>query len=72
MLYANELLDIAKNEVSDLENIEIFFLRDLFKAYEWNRISRSDCFLLETLFLNYINITHYGFYLRSKDFFWSA
>ena len=28
--------------------------RDLFKGYEWNRISRSDRLLLGTLFLNYI------------------
>ena len=30
-------------------------LRDLFKGYEWNRISRSNRLLSGILFLNYIN-----------------
>lgn len=30
----NELLDIAKREVSNLKPGEIFLLRDLFKGYE--------------------------------------
>ena len=80
MLYAYGLLDIAKNDVSDLENIKIFSLTDLFKAHEWNRISRNDCFLLGRLF--YINITHHGFssgvktssrqykFQYPKKFFW--
>ncbi len=51
----NVLLDIARNEITNLNNGEIFLLRDLFKGYEWNRISRSDRLLLGTLFLNYIN-----------------
>lgn len=54
----NVLLDIAKNEIANLDNGEIFLLRDLFKGYEWNRISRSDRLLLGTLFLNYINTSN--------------
>lgn len=50
----NELLEIAKAEIERLKTDEIFLLRDLFKGYEWNRISRSDRLLLGTLFLNYI------------------
>lgn len=50
----NELLDKAKAEISNLLSGEVFLLRDLFKGYEWNRISRSDRLLLGTLFLNYI------------------
>lgn len=50
----NELLEIAKAEVKKLKTDEIFLLRDLFKGYEWNRISRSDRLLLGILFLNYI------------------
>lgn len=38
----NELLEIVKAEISNLTPGEIFLLRDLFKGYEWNRISRSD------------------------------
>lgn len=34
---------------------EVFLARDLFKGYEWNRISRSERLLLGTLFLNYVN-----------------
>ena len=48
----NELLDKAKAEISNLLSGEVFLLRDLFKGYEWNRISRSDRLLLGTLFLN--------------------
>jgi len=39
---------------------EVFLLKDLFKGYEWNRISRSDRLLLGTLFLNYIRTTKIG------------
>lgn len=53
----NELLDMAKIEMQNLNQGEVFLLRDLFKGYEWNRISRSDRLLLGTLFLNYIKTT---------------
>ncbi len=49
----NELLDMAKIELTNLKSSEIFLVRDLFKGYEWNRILRSDR-LLVTLLLNYI------------------
>lgn len=51
----NELLEIAISEISNISPGEVFLVRDLFKGYEWNRISRSDRLLLGTLFLNYIN-----------------
>lgn len=57
---ANELLEIAKSETSNLLLGEVFLLKDLFKGYEWNRISRSDRLLLGTLFLNYIRTTKNG------------
>lgn len=47
MATVNDLLFRAINE--------IFLVRDLFKGYEWNRISRSDRLLLGTLFLNYVH-----------------
>lgn len=50
----NELLNKAVNETSNLVDGEVFLLRDLFKGYEWNRISRSNRLLLGTLFLNKI------------------
>lgn len=50
----NELLGIAKAVLANLLPREVFMVRDLFKEYKWNRISRSDRLLLGTLFLNYI------------------
>lgn len=51
----NELLAIAIKETDSLNEGEVFLVRDLFKGYEWNRISRSERLLLGTLFLNHIN-----------------
>lgn len=56
----NELLDMTKRELANLKSGEIFLVRDLFKGYEWNRISRSDRLLLGTLFLNYIKTDGIG------------
>lgn len=56
----NGLLDVAKAELANLQPGEVFLLRDLFKGYEWNRISRSNRLLLGTLFLNYIKIDDIG------------
>ena len=60
MLNANELLEIAKDETKNLISGEVFLLRDLFKGYEWNRISRSNRLLLGTLFLNYVKSADIG------------
>ncbi|MHB1041466.1 MAG: single-stranded DNA-binding protein [Eubacteriales bacterium] len=51
----NELLNNAIKETEKLNQGEVFLVRDLFKGYEWNRISRSERLLLGTLFLNYVN-----------------
>ena len=51
----NYLLEKAVLETENISNGEKFLIKDLFKGYEWNRISRSDRLLLGTLFLNYIN-----------------
>lgn len=56
----NELLDIAKVELKNLLPGEVFLVRDLFKGYEWNRISRSNRLLLGTLFLNFIKTDDVG------------
>jgi len=50
----NDLLDMAKIELTHLKSGEIFLVRDLFKGYVWNRISRSNRLLIGTLFLNYV------------------
>ena len=62
MKTVNDLLEQAISETLNLNNNEVFLLKDLFKGYEWNRISRSDRLLLGTLFLNYVNSS--GTYLR--------
>jgi hypothetical protein len=51
----NCLLNTAIKETENLNKGEVFLVRDLFKGYEWNRISRSQRLLLGTLFLNYVN-----------------
>lgn len=56
----NVLLDRAKAELSQLLPGEVFFVRNLFKEYERNRISRSDRLLLDTLFLNFIKTVDIG------------
>ncbi|HCR84116.1 MAG TPA: hypothetical protein DIW07_12075 [Lachnospiraceae bacterium] len=55
MLDVNELLNSAIKETENLNQGEVFLVRDLFKGYEWNRISRSKRLLLGTLFLNFVN-----------------
>nr|WP_276536469.1 single-stranded DNA-binding protein [Tissierella carlieri] len=60
VLNANELLEIAKEELKNIDSEEVFLVRDLFKGYEWNRISKSNRLLLGTLFLNYIKSTDVG------------
>ena len=39
MATANDLLTRAIDETKHLNHNEIFLVRDLFKGYEWNRIS---------------------------------
>ena len=53
VLNANELLESAKEELKNLNSEEILLVRDLFKGYDWKRISKSNRLLLDTLFLNY-------------------
>lgn len=62
MKTVNDLLEQAISETLNLNNNEVFLLKDLFKGYEWNRISRGDRLLLGTLFLNYVNSS--GTYLH--------
>lgn len=50
----NTLLENAVIETKNVLPGEKFLLRDLFKGYEWNRISRGERLLLGTLFLNYV------------------
>lgn len=53
----NELLEVAISETENLNDGEVFLVKDLFKGYVWNRIPRKDRLLLGTLFLNWVNKT---------------
>lgn len=57
----NDLLASAIKETQNLITGEVFLVRDLFKGYEWNRISRSNRLLLGTLFLSHVNTNECGF-----------
>ncbi|MGN9119566.1 single-stranded DNA-binding protein [Turicibacter bilis] len=56
MIDVNELLEEAIRETENLNEDEVFLVKDLFKGYVWNRIPRKDRLLLGTLFLNYVNM----------------
>ena len=53
----NSLLKTAIDETMHVQEGEIFFVKDLFKGYEWNRIPKRDRLMLGSLFLSYIG-TH--------------
>lgn len=55
MVDVNKLLDEAIKETDNLQEEEIFLIRDLFKGYVWNRIPIKDRLLLGTLFLHHVN-----------------
>ena len=57
MFDVNELLLRAEEEIDNLNEGEIFLVKDLFKGYEWNRILLRDRLLLGTLFLNFVSKT---------------
>ena len=55
MYDVNELLELALKETGNLNDGEVFLVKELFKGYEWNQIPRKDRLLLGTLFLNHVN-----------------
>lgn len=55
MIDVNELLEEAIRETENLNDGEVFLVKDLFKGYVWNRIPRKDRLLLGTLFLNHVS-----------------
>ncbi|MDR3345295.1 MAG: single-stranded DNA-binding protein [Oscillospiraceae bacterium] len=48
-----ELLNLAKSELPNLVEGELFFLSDLFYGYQWKRIPKQDRSLLGRTFLDY-------------------
>lgn len=63
---------MAKRELINLKYDEIFLVRDLFKGYDWNRISRSERLLFGTLFLNCIKSDDLRVIPIEKNFIWAA
>lgn len=56
MPISDKLLDIVTRESSNLKTVDIFIVRDFFKGYKWNHISRRCRLLIVTLFRNYVKI----------------
>ena len=50
---AQEMLDLAIEELRNLKSETCFTVKDLFKGYTWNNQKKSERLLLGTLFLNY-------------------
>jgi hypothetical protein len=48
-------LKTALNEAKNLKEGESFLVKDLFKGYLWNRISRGNRLLIGSLFLSYVS-----------------
>lgn len=55
MKTVEELLQLAIEEIENVQADEIFLVRDLFKGYEWNRLDRRSRLLLGILFLHWVN-----------------
>lgn len=55
MYDVSKLLELAPKETKNLNEREVFLVKELFKGYEWNRLPRKDRLFLGTLFLNHIN-----------------
>ena len=54
MFNVNKLLDEAIKETDNLNDGEVFLVKDLYKGYYWNRIPRRTRLLLGILFLNHV------------------
>ncbi|BCA37286.1 single-stranded DNA-binding protein [Bacillus cereus] len=48
-----ELAEIAKATMKELTQGEEFIVKDLFRGFEWNRISKGDRTKLGSMFLNF-------------------
>lgn len=55
MYKVNKLLQEAIQETENINEGEIFLVKDLFKGYIWNRIELKDRLLLGILFLDYVH-----------------
>jgi hypothetical protein len=58
MFDVNKLLDEAIKETGNINDNEVFLVKDLFKGYIWNRFPRRTRLLLGIFFLNHIHKTN--------------
>lgn len=56
--FTNRLLQIAISKIEKLREGEIFFVRELFLGYIWNRIPINIRMRLGTQFFNEVNLNH--------------
>ena len=56
--FTNKLLQIAISKIEKLREGEIFFVRELFLGYIWNRIPINIRMRLGTQFFNEVNLNH--------------
>ncbi len=51
---ARKMLDLAKLEIPNLSQGDVFIVKDLFKGYEWSKVGKGERLTLGTLFLSYV------------------
>jgi hypothetical protein len=49
----NELFELAKASTNDVASNEIFIVKDLFRGFEWNRISKGNRTKLGSMYFSY-------------------
>ena len=50
-----DLFSIAMNALNDVNTDEVFIVKDLFRGFEWNRISKGNRTKLGSMVLAYAN-----------------
>ena len=64
---AQEMLDQAIVELGNLNDGDVFIVKDLFKGHLWNAQSRSERLTLGTLFLNFVKQNQEKFEVLDKN-----
>lgn len=64
---AQELLEQAIVELGNLDDGDVFIVKDLFKGYFWNKQNRSERLTLGTLFMNFVRQNEDKIEILSKN-----
>lgn len=56
----DELLTQTKEQLNNLQSGEVFLVKDLYRGYEWNRISKGNRTKLGMLFNSFSNTDNSG------------